>query len=481
MVGSRFRSKSGSKPTGSAGNSADTGRLLSRHIIGYGAVAGPYEMLRAPALAILPALYAKEFGWAMVTISFAMLFLRFSDGASDLAVGYLSDRTRSRWGRRKPWLVGSIFVAIPAAYGLYVPGESANLWTFFICYFFLYISWSMFEVPYTAWSAELSGRYEDRSRLALSRGLGQNVGLFLLTLLPLLPFLPTTEMNFAALNVAFWVILVVYPLGIIYAVALIPDGSMTAVQQKKLGFRETFQAIRANRPLSLFLAVAFLSDFATGCLTALFFLFFDTYLGVGAAFSLIFLTAIGVSTVSLRLWQILLNRSSKKGVLIASISGGVVHGAAIYFLEPGPHALAVFIVYLSVFYILNVARDVALYATFGDIVDYDMLKTGANRSGQYSSAWMVLRKIALATAPAFAFFIAGAAGYDPSAEVQTQSATFALKAANGYLPALFLLLALVPALFFPLSRAKHEVIRKRLEQRQARSDRSAQSAAAGDR
>ena len=83
----------------------DRPALSRAAVIGYGAASGPFEMLRGPGVAILPALYAKEFGFALTALSLAMLLLRLSDGLTDVAVGVLSDRTRSRWGPRKPWLL----------------------------------------------------------------------------------------------------------------------------------------------------------------------------------------------------------------------------------------------------------------------------------------------------------------------------------------------------------------------------------------
>jgi Na+/melibiose symporter-like transporter len=452
----------------SASDGQAKGSLPTKLFAAYGVVAAPYEMLRAPALAILPSLYAKEFGFAMATISIAMLFLRLSDGVIDLAVGILSDRTNSAWGRRKPWLIASIFVAIPAAYGLYVPGDSPTIWSFTICYFFFFLAWAMFETPYTAWSAELAPGYEDRSRLAVWRGLGQNAGLILLSLVPLLPFLPSTEMNFPALNAMFWLIALAYPLGILYATMMLPNGG-SVEKAEKFSFRETISAIRANRPFQLFLLVAFISDFGMGLGGALFFLFFDSYLGLGAYFTLIFVASIGASTVSLPLWRYLLKRTSKTGVLLVSLVGGALGSVLIIFLDPGPHALVYYIVYLALYYILAVARDVALYAIFGDIVDYDTLKSNGSRAGVYSSAWMVLRKIAYAASPAIAFLIAGLFGYDPSAKSQSDLAIFGLKAANGYFPAIFLIASAVFAALFPITKARHQIIRRRLEQRSLRN------------
>lgn len=450
------------------GGAAGAGSALSRSaVIGYGAVSGPFEMLRAPGLAILPALYTKEYGLALTAVSLAMLLLRLSDGATDVIVGVLSDRTNSRFGPRKPWLLASIPLAVLSAWGLYVPGESASIWQFAICYFFFYLAWTFFDIPYTAWSAELGRSYEDRSRLALSRQLASNIGLILLSLVPLLPFLPSTEMNFATLQVIFWVVAIAYPLGVLYAFVRVPRGEFVPVM-KGVGLRETLRAVRDNPPLQIFLAIAFFSDLALGIGGAMFFLFLDTYLGIGASFSLIFITAIAVSTVALKPWQMLLARSSKRALLIASTGGLVAWGAFIFVLVPGEWALPAYVVYMSLFYVLSVGREVALYAVIGDIVDYGELRTGANRAGQFTSAWMVFRKLCYAIGPAVGFFVAGIAGYDPASAENDATGILGLKTANGYLPALLFAIATILALRFPLTPERQRIISRRLEQRAAR-------------
>ena len=427
-------------------------------------------MLKAPGLAILPALYAKHYGFSLTAISLVMLILRLSDAAMDLAVGYLSDRSRSRWGPRKPWLVGSIFVFVPASFVLYVPGENPTLWLFAIGYFFYYLGWAMFDIPYTAWGTELATSYHDRSRLAVSRQLFTNIGLVIVALIPMLPFLASTEMNFEAIGFAAWMLVFLHPAMIAFAVATTPSGpAMVRMQGESL--RETLRAVRGNPPLLLFLGMAGLSDLAMGVNGAMAFIFFDTYLGIGASFTLIFVTALAVSLLSLKLWEIVVRRTSKRALLLMCLVLGVAHGLAVLVMTPGPLALPLYMGYLTLYYILSVGRDVAMYAMIGDIVDYDTLKTGSNRAGQFTSAWMVFRKLAYALGPVLGLFIAGAAGYDPSAPSNDSAGVLGLKAANGYLPALLLAAAAAFAFRFPLTEARHRIIRRRLEQRAVRASR----------
>lgn len=431
-------------------------------------------MLKAPALAILPALYAKHYGFALTAISLVMLVMRLSDAAMDLTVGYLSDRTRSRWGARKPWLVASIGVFVPAAFVLYVPGTHPTMWLFTIGYFFYYLGWAMFDIPYTAWGTELATSYTDRSRLAVSRQLFSSVGLLCIALIPMLPFLPTTEMSFEVTAIIAWLMVFLYPAVMWFAVSSIPS-SGTPMRSQHESLYDSLRAVRRNPPLLLFLGMATLSDLAMGVFGAMAFIFFDTYLGIGASFSLIFVTALAVSTLSLKLWEVVVRRTSKRMLLLACLVIGVLHGSLVLWMTPGPYALPIYIGFLTLYYILQVGRDVAMYAMIGDIVDYDTLKTGTNRAGQFTSAWMVFRKLAYALGPVIGLFIAGAAGYDPSASHNGALAVIGLKAANGYIPALLLAAAALLAMRFPITEQRHRVIRRRLTQRAARASRATTS------
>lgn len=441
--------------------------LSSRGVASYGAGAGVFEMLRAPGLAILPALYAKDFGFALTTLSLAMFWLRLSDAVMDPLVGYLSDRTRTRWGSRKPWIVASVFVLVPACYLLYVPGEAPTIWQFVVAYFLYFLGWAMFDIPYTAWGAEIARSYEERSRLSVARNFFTNLGLLAISLIPLLPWMSSTSMSFEVTGFIAALMAILFPAVVVAMVVTVPGVSMPSTHAA-VSIGETLRAIRGNPPLLIFLGVASLSDVAVGAASAMFFIFFDTYLGIGEHFTLIFVTAIAVSTASLRVWQAVVRRHSKQALLVLCLVLGAVQSASILLLDPGEWALPLYIGFLSLYYIAAVGREVALYSMIGDIVDYDTLKTGANRAGQLSSAWMVLRKLGYALGPVIGMYLAGVLGYDPGAAQNDATAIFGLKAANGYLPAILLAAAALLATRFPITPERHRVIRRRLDQREAR-------------
>ena len=61
-----------------------------------------------PLLILLPPFYSIEVGLDIATIGTVFMLARIWDALTDTAIGVLSDRTRTRWGRRKPWLVAAL-------------------------------------------------------------------------------------------------------------------------------------------------------------------------------------------------------------------------------------------------------------------------------------------------------------------------------------------------------------------------------------
>jgi len=124
--------------------------------LAYAGVYVPFSILHAPALAVLPALYAKYAHLHLVFIGMVLALARIVDCVIDPVIGYASDRTRSRYGRRKPWIVAGAVVSSVAAYYLFRPSAATGAVYFAGWYFMLYLGWTLGEIPHTAWINEIS-------------------------------------------------------------------------------------------------------------------------------------------------------------------------------------------------------------------------------------------------------------------------------------------------------------------------------------
>jgi Na+/melibiose symporter-like transporter len=117
----------------------------------------------------------------------------------------------------------------------------------------------------------------------------------------------------------------------------------------------------------------------------------------------------------------------------------------------------------------------------GDVIDYDTLKTGAERGGLYFGVWSFFQKLAPALAVGGILPLLSVLGFDPS-QANDQRALDALKYVFCLAPAPFFLVGAVSLYLFPLDERRHRIIRRRLEQRRAKSPVSSEGATgAGNR
>ena len=89
-------------------------------------------------------------------MSLVIFVARLSDAFTDPLIGILSDRTRTRFGRRKPWIVGGIPLLLLTLYMLFQPPPAPTIWYFGTWIVLLYLAYTIVALPYYAWGAELS-------------------------------------------------------------------------------------------------------------------------------------------------------------------------------------------------------------------------------------------------------------------------------------------------------------------------------------
>ena len=135
-------------------------------LLSYGAPALPLAVLTLPVYIFLPAFYTQEIGIPIATVGTVLLLTRAFDAVSDPLIGYASDRLSTRFGRRKVWLIAGAPLAALAAYMLFVPFAGASASYLLFWSLVLSLAWTGIIVPYGAWGAELTGDYDERSRIA---------------------------------------------------------------------------------------------------------------------------------------------------------------------------------------------------------------------------------------------------------------------------------------------------------------------------
>ena len=114
----------------------------------------------------LPPFYAQSMGLGLGTVGLVFMLCRLWNTAiCDPLVGLLSDRTHTRIGRRKPWIVAGAPLLAISVIAIFWPVQGAGAAYLGFWLFALYLGWAMVATPFYAWSGELSGEYHQRSRI----------------------------------------------------------------------------------------------------------------------------------------------------------------------------------------------------------------------------------------------------------------------------------------------------------------------------
>ena len=436
--------------------------------LAFTAVAAPVALMQGPGLAILPNMYAEHFGIAMAEISLALLFSRLVfESLGALVVGLSSDHTHTRWGRRKPWIAAGCLLGLIGIVQLYMPTGRPSALHLALWMCVVYLAWNMIDVPYTAWSNELTRDYEERSRLSVWRQAFSVAGILGLAWLPLWVS-KNTEVDWDVLRSVAWTSIVLLPLVVGWALWRVPRGEVTELQPR-LGLRRAVKTVAENKPFAMFLLFTVVLQLAVGMSAALFFLFYTSYLGLGSWFPFFTTSTVLVSLLAMPLWMALLKRTSKNRMLLVSTLGFAAGLPLVHVIEPGPRALVIYAAYDALWMLFYGAVEVASRALLGDIIDYDTLKTGNERAGEYAAIWTLVNRTMQAVGASAAFAVAGWFGYEASAASHSADAIFGLKLTLGGLPAVIALVAAGLVMVLPMTRHRHDVIRRRLARRARRA------------
>lgn len=421
-------------------------------------------------IVILQGIYAKHFGLSLATIGTVILVARLFDAVTDPLIGYFSDRYQHRTGSRKLFIACGGVLFIFSSYFLYTPNEDVSAVYFLVWFLAFYFSWTLFEIPHLAWGADLEPHSQARNKIYSFRLAGLFLGQILFYSVPLLPFFTSNEFTPQTLKWSVFAAgLIMLPL-LFACIAVTPNGkkasSLSGPQQSLWAL---LQALWVNRPFLLFLAMYSCVGIGLGLWFTLFFIFVDSYLGLGNEIALVYILSTCISTLTMGVWSVLAAHWGKKitwSLAVALTAAGVALTGSLDLRESGFIDLLI----VNTFVVLGFAAySILVPSMLADIIDYGTWKSGVDRGATYFSVFTLMGKATMAVGGALGLLIAGAYGYDPAASFHTADAIFGMRLAIAWLPALIILLALVFVALAPINAKRHATIRHRLNARALRS------------
>lgn len=458
-------------------NANSTGRSLrvtDRQIIAYSIAALPVTFLTQPVTSFVPQLYAKEFGLSLAGLGAVLFAGRILDAVLDQVFGYLSDRTRTRWGSRKPWIAAGVTLMVIAAFFLLKPPPGVSLLYFFVWRLLYDMAGTMNNLSYTAWGAELSDDYHTRSRVVAFRGFASQIGGVLNDFLPIvvawIGLTASSSYSMEMMGYFFIVALITIPVCAGISLAMAPQG--TAMPRERPDLRGLVTSVSSNPPFWRYLACFVTTGIGLGA-TQLMFTFYDGYLKVGQWFPYM-MTGFSFATLAaIPFWAWLSRRVGKHRAYALSMIVASLAMNAFWFINPSTMSQgAIVVAATAVVMVMGIGVGASMTlpaAILADVVDFGTWKTGIVRTGSYFAFYLLTTKVAMAIGAALAFMSLAAFGYDAKAgAVNGPLATFGILFTVALAPAVLKIAGSVLLWNFPLDKTRHDIIRRRLDQRTAR-------------
>jgi len=394
------------------------------------------------------------------------------DYVNDPIIGYISDRTRSRWGRRRPFL---LFGALPFAATFLLlwwrpPFENpVSLGIYYSLVFALFDTAATFVyMPYFALTPELSSDYDERTALTSTRMFFSILGSLIAFTLPLWVvggFHPEHAGRVLVMGAIFGCISAL-PLFLVFLNTRERPEFMNRGQT--LGVKESIKATWQNRPF-VFGLVLFLFNGVTMSIVQVILLYYVKYVVRREGQSdIIMATIFVVAMTALPLWVWISRRWNKRWAYISGISFLAVVLLILSTLTPETDF--VFILVLCVLAGIGVsAMHVMPWAILPDAIEYGEWKTGERQEGMFYSLITLAQKVASSIAVPAALLVLQASGYVSNSATQPASAIAGIRLVAGLIPAFTISMGILFTLLYPLGRENFKEITGELEARRRAS------------
>jgi GPH family glycoside/pentoside/hexuronide:cation symporter len=431
-------------------------------------------------------IYNIGLGLSPVWLGYAMALPRLLDALIDPFIGNWSDNTRSRWGRRRPFLfVGAILCGLFFALVWLPPIHASHgvIFTWFLATSsLLFIGYAFYSIPYSALGYELTNDYHDRTRVMAWRMYFAYGGGLLMPWLYKLSFLPIFGGN---------EIVGVRYVGGITAVIILLTGLAPAFfcrerpeaqKQAPIPLREAIALTVSNKPFTILVAAVFVVLVGL-LLSTPFMTYVNIYYVAGGdkSFGATLNGWYGTSQQLLGLASIpvittLGKRYDKRQIMMTGLSMAACGFFLNWFLITPKHPYLQLIPTILIFPGLS-----CVWLLFGsalaDVCDTDELISGRRREGMFGAAFALVFKVGAAVVTGLSGYMLLWSGYQENVSLQSTETLFRMRLAYIIVPTCLLAVAALLVWRFPITRASAALVRAELDARHAAAGTNAPASA----
>lgn len=454
-------------------------KLTRTHLFAYGWLNVPLSIAGLPLAIYIPPFYTTDLGLSLALMGWILFVGRVFDIVTDPMIGLISDRTPERWGRRRLWMIIGIPAMAITTYMVYSPSGHIGFLYASVWISLLYLSWTVVTIPYSAWGAELSLDYVERTRITGWRELLGVVGQWLVQLLVvvlpvLLPWLALhgfpgfTGVSGDALAPLLHIVAVVTAVMLFAALALLlwvlPEVRVPTTPH--LNWLAGLRVIWRNGPFKRLILVNIFNGVGWTACGSLFVFYVLYVLDAGLAATgwlLLIYYAAGIIGAPLCTWGG--NRIGKHRMWAWTIILTCATYFPSVFLGKGDEWWFALIL---AFTGLSIAAGGILGSSMSaDVIDIDTLRSGQQRGALFMALWGMASKIAAALGMLIALNLLEFLGFHVTRDGAT--GLMSLRLLYIVLPIACWLIAARMIWNYPITAARHARIRRRVERRIAQS------------
>jgi len=446
--------------------------LSTREIVFYALPHFGSAMMFLMVVTYLPKFYTDTLLLAPAFVAWTFLIGRIWDGLTDPIMGHISDATKFRMGRRRPYfLISAIPIGI-AFYLLWSPPDALKDWGLFLwltaTYLFAFTCWTMFSIPHSALGAELTMDHHERTILTGAKGVFGMAGVLIGSMAPVIfaAIYGGKREGYSYLAIFTGVMATLFILICFFNTRENPDFQ----KRHPVAMKEGLKAFVRNRPFRLLVLTLLLAYIGHAFIPFMTPYMADYVVQAPWVIPYIIITYALGGVVSSFFWIWLSRRIGKKGTISSGfILSSVVYAICLYYHE----GVWLDWIFMATFAGAGQGCTFAIASSMiADSVDLDELETGRRREGAYFGIMSVIEKGGVGIAIFIALQTLDLAGYVPNEE-QTVRVYWTIKCLFCFVPATCFAVAFFLLRKYPITKQEHERIRAEIEAKKASSDESA--------
>ncbi len=435
-------------------------------MLAYGSLGFPIAVLSYPMTLFLHPHYAGELGLGLAAISTVLLVSRMTDFVTDPLMGWISDHTRTRFGRRKPYLLIGLPVMMLGVWRLFMPEPPVDIWYMLLWNMVVYLGWTIVVLPYNAWGAELSNNYMVRASVTATRQVYVIAGLIGASVVIWIyqEWLDRADPGEVLTGIG-WTILVMLPASVGLLLLLVPEKPVPTPARQRAWWYELTSMLKIG-PFRRMAYVALAIVIGEASRHAVLVFFMEDVLQAGDRIGRTFILYYVMGVATIPLWQHLARRYGKHRSLAIAMTNSALMVLATAFLGAGDYNT------FLIFYVLKGASFGAFaylpLAILADVVDVDTAVTRQKRAGLYFAVFGAIDKIGIAAGMFIALQVLNLTGYNPQLE-PSAAGLWMIRLEYAVIPTFFFLLASVLVWNYPLTSDRHARLLAALGRRETRA------------